>query len=593
MNSNIFDQLNPQQKEAVKNVKGPAIVLAGAGSGKTRVLTQKVLHLIEDYKVDPSHIAMMTFTNKAAREMQARVPYTLGFIGTFHSLCARILRHDIQHLGMSNDFVIYDEDDAQSLLKSIIKDVPLRKKLTPRMAKYRISSAKDNMLSPEKFARLATDDMDEAMGLIYIKYQKRLTQNNALDFDDLIFKTVELFKKNERVLGKYQDMFQYILIDEFQDTNPSQYTLAQQLAKKHKNITVVGDFSQSIYSWRGADIRNLEYFQNDFENAHVVHLEQNYRSTQKVLEFAYEVINHNDSHPILELFTENPEGEDIKIQQTTSEQDEALYIAEEVEKLQREGYAHNQMAILYRMNAQSRVIEEAFLHYGIPYILIGGTRFYERKEIKDILAYLRLIINPDDEVSHSRAVKLGKRRFALFAELREQLNKSDDEISTDILIEKIFEATEYLSMYDKDDPQDAPRLENLKELKSVALRFDNLVEFLHQVALVESEYSENERKQNSKDGVRLMTLHQAKGLEFPIVFIVGAEEGILPHSRALYDRQELEEERRLMYVGITRAEKKLYITYAQRRFMFGRRMSAQPSRFIEGYLDESQYIKTF
>ncbi len=593
MNSSIFDELNEQQKEAVKHVDGPSIVLAGAGSGKTRVLTQKVLHLIEDHNVDPQSISMMTFTNKAAREMQKRVNYPLGFIGTFHSLCARILRKEAHHLGMSHDYVIYDEDDAISLLKQLMKNVVMRKKLTPKMVKYRISSAKDNLIGPEKFMNFISSEQDEVVAQIYMKYQKKLEENNAFDFDDLIGKTVELFRSNPKVLEKYQDQFTHVLVDEFQDTNTAQYILSQMLAKKSKNLTVVGDFSQSIYSWRGADIKNLEKIEKDFEGTEVFRLEQNYRSTQNVLDFAFDVINNNDTHPVLELFTQNTSGEDITIKRLGSEQEEALYIAEEVENLVRKGHEYDDIAVLYRMNAQSRVIEEALLHYGIPYVLIGGTRFYERKEIKDVLAYLRLLINPDDDVSQSRVQKIGKKRYSNFLELYEEVKEKRENITTEELIQMVFEKTKYLDMYDSDDPQDAPRLENLKELRSVAQRFTDLVEFLHQVALVESEYSENERLQKGKNGVKLMTLHQAKGLEFPVVFIIGMEEGILPHSRSLYDQHELEEERRLLYVGITRAEKKLYLTYAQRRFMFGRRTYAQPSRFIESHLDEDSVVRTF
>ena len=593
MNSSIFDSLNDQQKQAVLCAHGPSIVLAGAGSGKTRVLTQKVLHLVEKLGVDSSHIAMMTCTNKAAREMQERVPFTLGFIGTFHSLCARILRRDAPHIGLSNDFVIYDEDDAIALIKKIMKGVVFRKKITPSMIKYRISSAKDQLIGPQRFASMVANEYDEAMAQIYMKYQQRLVENNAVDFDDLIFKTVLLFKENPAVLARYNKQFTHILVDEFQDTNTAQYVLARMLAQQDKNITVVGDFSQSIYSWRGADIQNLKKIENDFPGTKVFHLEQNYRSTQKVLDFAYDVINSTNAHPVLELFTNNETGEDIKIQQLENEQDEGIYIAQEVEKIVRAGGAHDDCAVLYRMNAQSRVIEEAFLHYGIPYVLIGGTRFYERKEIKDILAYLRLLLNPADEVSRDRAIKLGKTRFAKFLIFQEEIHERIHDISTDELIEKVFDVTGYLSLYDKDDPQDIPRLENLKELRSVALKFPDVVELLHQVSLVESEYSENERHNKGRAGVKLMTLHQAKGLEFPIVFIVGLEEGILPHSRAVYDSDQLEEERRLLYVGITRAEKKLYLTYVLRRFIFGRRMYAQPSRFLEDHIEKSSYPQTF
>lgn len=594
MTDNLFEHLNDQQKEAVMHTDGPCIVLAGAGSGKTRVLTYKVLHLIRDHGVDPSEIAMVTFTNKAAREMQERVPYTLGFTGTFHALCARILRKDAPAIGYGRDFVIFDENDSEVLLKNIMKKIVMPKKISPGTVKYRISSAKDNLLNPKQFAKLVSSEQDEIIAQIYAIYQKRLEKNNAFDFDDLIMKTVQLFRENKNILEKYQDTFKYILVDEFQDTNPGQYYLTQLLADKYHNITAVGDFSQSIYSWRGADIRNLERFEEDFENTKVYYLERNYRSTQNVLEFAFTIIRGNDTHPILELFTENNAGEEVEIKQLTNEQDEALYVAHEIERLaENKGYDYEDFAVLYRMNAQSRVIEEAFLHYGMPYVLIGGTRFYERKEIKDVLAYLRLIVNPEDEVSLDRAKKLGKTRYAKFMELYREIKDRKDSIATEKLIEMIFDKTGYLDLYDQDDPAEAPRLENLRELKSVAIRFTDLIEFLHQVALVESEYSENERQQKDKKGVRLMTLHQAKGLEFPVVFITGVEEGVLPHSRSMYDKYELEEERRLLYVGITRAKKKLYITYTQRRFMFGRRSYAQVSRFLEDQEDVDDYAQTF
>lgn len=591
MNSNIFDELNEQQSKAVEYTDGPSIVLAGAGSGKTRVLTYKVLHLIHNENVDPSKIMMMTFTNKAAKEMQKRVGSTLGFIGTFHSFCAQVLRKDGQHVGVPPSYIIYDTDDTIALIKDILKGMTVYKKITPTTIKYKISSAKDNLLTPEQFVKFARNETDEVVSRVYKKYQARLEKNNAVDFDDLIFKTVELFRDHPEVRERYNKTFTHVLVDEFQDTNAAQYLLAKYLAQSHQNITAVGDFSQSIYSWRGADIQNLERFNEDFTGAKVFYLEQNYRSTQNVLDLAYEVISHNETHPILELYTENDEGKDITIKELFNEQDEAIFIAEEIKKLNgKESY--DDVAVLYRTNAQSRVIEEAFLHYGIPYVLIGGTRFYERKEIKDMLAYIRLYINPEEEISLDRAQKIGKRRYNKLNELYKEVEQKEQEITTDDLIKLIFQRTGYLDMYDEEDPSDIPRIENLKELRSVAIRFEDVHEFLQQVALVESEYSQNEKQRKSKQGVKMMTLHQAKGLEFPYVFIVGAEEGLIPHSRSIYDRHQLEEERRLMYVGITRAEKKLYITYVQKRFMFGRRLFAQVSRFIEHKVEPS-IPKTF
>lgn len=582
MDEDALAQLNEHQRAAVTHTDGPSIILAGAGSGKTRVLTYKVLYLIEKKGIDPSRIAMMTFTNKAAQEMKLRVKKDLGFTGTFHSLGAKLLRHYAKYAGLDFNFVIYDEDDAESLIKQIMKSNPPQflRKITPKSVKYRISGAKDNLLTPSQLKIFADDEYSLYMTQLYGEYQKRLEKNNAVDFDDLIFKIVKMCQEHENIRKKYAEMFDYVLVDEFQDTNSGQYAMAKYLAGEKGNITVVGDFAQSIYSWRGADIRNLTRFEEDFENVHVFHLEQNYRSTQNVLDFAYDVIVENGGHPVLKLFTDNAEGEEVAIMQLMNEEAEAVYIAEEIKKRLHE-FTYDDFAVLYRMNAQSRVIEEVFLHYGMPYVLIGGTRFYERKEIKDILAYVRLTVNPDDEVSQERAIKIGKQRYKKLVTLIQTLREEETTYSTERLIEKILEETGYVGLYDPDDPEDGPRLENIKELRSVAQQFSDVNSFLEQIALVESEYSENERHKKGRHGVKLMTMHQAKGLEFPFVFIVGLEEGILPHSRSIFDKQSLEEERRLLYVGITRAKKKLFLTYAERRRMFGRGGYTQVSRFIQ------------
>ncbi|MBI3366650.1 UvrD-helicase domain-containing protein, partial [Candidatus Roizmanbacteria bacterium] len=380
--------------------------------------------------------------------------------------------------------------------------------------------------------------------------------------------------------SQYQKKYTNILVDEFQDTNYAQYTLTRLLSEKSKNITVVGDFSQSIYSWRGADIKNLEKFQEDFSDVKVFNLEENYRSSQKILDFAYEVISKNQTHPILHLFTDNKEGEEVEFFEAENEEYEALHIADTIKELSRHD-AYSSLAVLYRTNAQSRIIEEAFLHYGIPYVLVGGTRFYERKEIKDVLSYLRLLIHPEDEIAKDRVVKIGKKKWELFKTFYESVKDLIDQKTTDEFMEEIFRATGYLQLYNPDDEEDYTRLENIKELKSVAVTYPKLVEFLEQVALVESEYFEGEKKDGMNDGVRLMTLHQAKGLEFSHVFIIGLEEGLLPHSRSIDNIYELEEERRLFYVGITRAKSRLYITYTRRRFIFGRRGDTVKSRFID------------
>ncbi len=582
MKDDLFNQLNSQQRAAVEFVKGPAVILAGAGSGKTRVLVFKVLNLINRHQIAPSSIVMITFTNKAANEMKARILRTgsnaLGFIGTFHSFCALILRRGAHHIGLDNNFVIYDDDDQASLIKTILKKVD-HKKFTPHYFLNRISAAKSQLIGPEKFLELFSDYNASLVGEVYKLYEQALRKNKALDFDDLIMKTTELFIKKEEVLERYQNKYQYLLVDEFQDTNYAQYVLTRLLGEKYHNVTVVGDFSQSIYSWRGADIRNLEKFKEDFPEAKIFHLEQNYRSTQKILDLAYQVISKNQTHPILNLFTDNQSGEDVSFYEAENEEDEAIYVTNAIESLKR-SLPYSSFAVLYRTNAQSRIIEESFLHYGIPYVLIGGTRFYERKEIKDVLSYLRLLINPVDEVAKSRIIKLGKKRWQDFQNFYSKKADQVAEMTTVDIMEEIFHETKYLDFYNPDDPEDYSRIENIKELKSVAFSFPKLSEFLEQVALVESEYFAGERKKGSQDGVRLMTLHQAKGLEFPVVFIVGVEEGILPHSRSIEDYFQLEEERRLFYVGITRAKDKLYITYAHRRFIFGRRSESMKSRFL-------------
>jgi len=580
----VFKNLNEKQCEAVKITDGPSVILAGAGSGKTRVLIHKVLHLIKDKHVDPRSIVMITFTNKAAREMKERILRAtdnlvqLGYIGTFHSFCCLLLRRDGEEIGIPRTFSIYDDDDSEQVFKKILKN-SIEGKSTPRYFSNRISEAKNQLIDPERYLELFSYHRAAQVADVYYHYQKELKKNHALDFDDLIARTVELFTKSPEVLEKLQNRYRYLLVDEFQDTNNAQYVFTKLLAKKHANITVVGDFSQSIYSWRGADIRNLEKFTEDFPDAKVVELEQNYRSTQNILNFAYEVISENQMHPILKLFTKNDDGEEIILHESENEEEEAMYVIQMVQEIASDSdYA--QIAVLYRTNAQSRIIEEAFLNETIPYTLIGGTRFYERREIKDILSYLRLLVHPTDEIALDRVKKIGKQRFAKFKSFYDSYHESKKTIPTADLMEEIFNKTGYLKLYDPEIQEDYARLENIKELKSVALNFTDLVTFLEQVSLVESEYFESEKKGNAAQGVRLMTLHQAKGLEFDYVFIVGLEEGILPHSRSIDDQNQLEEERRLFYVGITRARKKLFITHTKMRSIFGRRNYAVKSRFI-------------
>lgn len=582
MSDDIFKGLNKQQIAAVSYIDGSSIILAGAGSGKTRVLIHKVVNLTANHKVDPSSILMITFTNKAAGEMKRRITLaqkkSLGYVGTFHSFCALVLRKDGIHVGLDRNFVIYDDDDQNSLMKTILKEKGITK-FTPSFILNRISAAKNQLITPDRYLKLFSDYSATQVFELYTDYEKRLKKNSAVDFDDLIMRATQLFIKYPSVLKKYQDQYRYIFVDEFQDTNYAQYTLTRILGEKYKYVTVVGDFSQSIYSWRGADIRNLEKFESDFPGCKTFHLEQNYRSSQKILDFAYKVIAENEGHPILKLFTENHSGEDIPIYEARDEEDEAFYVSSEIERL-KDSCPYEKIAVLYRTNAQSRAIEESFLHYSIPYVLIGGTRFYERREVKDVLSYLRLLINPLDELARERILKIGKRKWDLFKSAYDELKINVEEKPTLSLMESIFEKTGYLDQYSADDEEDYARLENIKELKSVASHFSHITEFLQQVALVESEYSEGEKKRKAHEGVRLMTLHQAKGLEFAIVFIVGVEEGILPHSRATEDYFQMEEERRLFYVGITRAQDKLHISYAKRRFLYGRRGEGVRSRFL-------------
>lgn len=587
----VFSSLNSKQRKAVAHSEGPLVVLAGAGSGKTRVLIFKVLNLILNHSVNPKSIVMITFTNKAAKEMKNRIlestnsDISLGYVGTFHSFCCMILRRDGEHIGIPRSFIIYDDADKQAILKKILKKKNCKE--SPRYFSHKISEAKNQLITPERYLSIFAYYKSALVADVYFEYQKQLTKNKALDFDDLIMKAVELFQKNPGVLSAYQNQYQTILVDEFQDTNYSQYIFTKKLAQKFKNITVVGDFSQSIYSWRGADIGNLETFSVDFPESKTIHLEENYRSTQHILDYAFEIISENQSHPILKLHTKNNDGEEVDIDECENEEEEALHIAYSFEQLEAEN--ETDVAVLYRTNAQSRVLEEALLHRSIPYTLIGGIRFYERREIKDILSYLRLCVNPLESVSLERVKKQGIRRWKLFQESFQKYQNNPQSFTTSDLMDEIFQHVGYLNKFDEDDPEDYSRLENIKELKSVALRFPELTQFLEQVALVESEYFQDEKKPTSH-GLKLMTLHQAKGLEFDYVFITGVEEGILPHSHSIDDVLKIEEERRLFYVGITRAKKKLTITHAKRRTLFGRKNYNVKSRFISSGEEDTNWF---
>lgn len=580
MQTDILKDLNTEQKAAVLNSQGPMIILAGAGSGKTRVLTYKVVYLIREKNVSPENILMVTFKNKAANEMKERIEKISGelakpLIGTFHSICARILRIEGKHIGFSEKFTIYDSQDSLDAIKEAMRRANLSiKDFKPHSVYSTITQAKNQLVNHLEYLNLARGYFQESVAKIYPFYQLILKENNALDFDDLILRTIELFEKNPDVLEKYQNKFEYILVDEYQDTNQAQYILTKMLSKKWKNICVVGDFSQSIYSFRGANFQNLITFKKDFVNTKTFELSQNYRSTQTILDSAYAVISKNTSHPVLKLWTQNEKGEKISLFEANNEHKEAEYI---ISEMINSGINPSNVAVLYRTNAQSRVVEEVFLHHGVPYSLIGGTRFYERKEIKDILALLRVIDNQKDNVSFKRIEKLGKGRLKKFMDFTENLDISS--LKTIEVMDKAIEAIDYLSLYDPKDEEDIGRLENIKELRSVAIEFPNLSSFLENVTLVEQEELSDKSK-DSKNSVTLMTLHSAKGLEFPYVFMIGMEEGIFPHSRSLMEKDEIEEERRLCYVGITRAKEKLYLTYARNRLIFGQRSSNTLSRFI-------------
>lgn len=628
----IFDTLNDRQCEAVKHTEGPLLITAGAGSGKTKVLTCRIAHLLE-LGVAPYRILAITFTNKAAKEMKERVTNLVGaqadsiWLSTFHSFCAKLLRFEVDGFhGYTRNFTIYDSSDQLVLVKDCLKKLNLDdKQFTPRSVLGTISSAKNVLMDAKAFAAKASDFYEQKVADVYALYQEKLRENNAVDFDDLLFLAVRLLQENEEVREKYQSRFQYILVDEYQDTNHAQYALTKILAARWRNICVVGDADQSIYAWRGADIRNIIDFTRDYPDAVSIKLEQNYRSTKTILHAANAVIDNNESRPKKTLWTENPTGNKIIHYQAQTEHDEADYIAGVIynrHEISHEPYGD--MAILFRTNAQSRVLEEKLMRYAIPYTMVGGTKFYDRKEIKDVLAYLRLLYNPEDSLSLTRIINVPKRNIgattmehvAAYAEaqgisLFEALSSTDEipvtkrakaslenfaamifDLLNDIegkdvlsLIETVIKQTGYGDMLDKEaehDPQGESRKENVGEFLSVAKDYmdsnpeGNLQDFLENVALV----SDVDDFESSDSKVTLMTLHAAKGLEFPVVFLTGLDEGLFPHSRTLMDPAQVEEERRLAYVGITRAERQLYVTNAVTRTMYGRISAYMPSRFL-------------
>ena len=563
------------------------MVLAGAGSGKTKVLTHRVAYFISKGLIKPENALLLTFTNKAANEMKERIfKLTEGnspTTGTFHSFCAKILRIDGEHIGIPKNFIIYDDSDQKEEVKEIMERLNISTdQYNPASILNGIGEAKNQMLSPAEYINFVRGEWQEVAAKVYIEYERALKEIGALDFDDLLIKTVTLFKEIPEVLQKWQNRLTHIFVDEWQDTNKIQYALTKLLVGKGNNITAVGDASQSIYSWRGADYRNINNLTRDYPNVKVVNLEQNYRSTQNILDAANLVISKNTGHPILKLWTEKEKGSRIKLYTARNGFDEADFVVSTINELMLNSVKYSDIAILYRTNAQSRVLEEAFLHAGIPYVLVGGVKFYDRKEIKDVLGFIRYIVNSKDTVSKKRIEKIGKRRFEKLENFRTE-NPDLEGLTTLDILDVVIQKTDYLALFQKETEENLTRLENLKELRSVATEFPDINEFLENVALVEASQDSNKRvipNSQLKDCVTLMTLHAAKGLEFPIVFIVGMEEGLFPHSRSLMDSAQMEEERRLAYVGITRAKDQLFLTYANSRLYFGERISNPPSRFI-------------
>lgn len=566
------------------------MVLAGAGSGKTKVLTHRVAYFIGENLIKPENALLLTFTNKAAAEMKERIlTLTNGnspMTGTFHSFCAKILRIDGESIGVPKNFIIYDEVDQKESVKEIMDTLNISTdQYAPSSILNGISEAKNQMLAPAEYANFVRSDWQEIASKVYFEYEKNLKEIGALDFDDLLIKTVNLYHEVPEILDKWQRKLTHIFVDEWQDTNKIQYVLTKLLVGRRENITAVGDASQSIYSWRGADYRNINYLMRDYPNIKVVNLEQNYRSTGNILDAANLVISKNTSHPILKLWTEKDKGSRIKVYAARNGFDEADFVVEETQTLIKYSagkLSYKDIAVLYRTNAQSRVLEEAFLHAGVPYMLVGGVKFYDRKEIKDVISFIKYLVNPKDSVSKKRIEKIGIRRFEKLEAFRLE-NPDLSGLTTLDILDTVIQKTDYLALFQKETEENIARLENLKELRSVATEFPEVIEFLENVTLVET--TQDSKKHIAKnlqqqDSVTLMTLHAAKGLEFPIVFIVGMEEGLFPHSRSLMDNAQMEEERRLAYVGITRAKDQLYLTYANSRLYFGERISNPPSRFI-------------
>lgn len=628
----FLKDLNKEQREAVKWVNGPVLILAGPGSGKTRVLTYRIAYLLS-LGVKPWEILALTFTNKAANEMKERAIHLVGdiarnvTIGTFHSVFAKILRQEAERLGYTRSFTIYDQDDSLSLIKNVIKELNYSENIiNPSLAQAKISNIKNALITPELFLTLTENQFDDMIAQIYKNYQRSLFQRNAMDFDDLLMKSVELFEMHPDVLEKYQTRFKYILVDEYQDTNRVQYILLKMLSQKHRNLCVIGDDAQSIYSWRGAEIRNILDFKNDFPECKIFKLEQNYRSTKKILRAADSVIKNNTEQILKNLWTENSEGEPIVMFECKDDRDEAEKVVHFIkDEIRRNKYNLRDFVILYRTNAQSRLFEDELRSAGFPYVIVGGIAFYKRKEVKDLLAYLKVVVNPKDEESLLRIVNFPNRgigditmeRIKAFANakglslfeamckfyaipgLTERAQRSvynfcaliqkyidlKDKISAGELARALVDDIGLIRYYKQEGtPEAQQRIENIEELLSAITEFSNenpedggLEKFLEKVSLV----SDIDTWENKRDAITLMTLHSVKGLEFPVVFITGLEEGLFPIASSLYNKRELEEERRLFYVGITRAMRKLYLSYAKRRMKAGNIFEQKRSRFLD------------
>ena len=620
-----LDTLNDQQKEAVLYNEGPLLVLAGAGSGKTRVLTTKIAFLIEEKNIEPYNILAITFTNKAAREMRERViklvkeDYYNMQISTFHSFGLTILRKYYARLDYQSNFTILDSDDSLTLVKKIVKELNLDpKQYSPKAIRNRISSAKEEFLDPDDYSKYANTDFEEKVVEVYRKYQDRLLKNNSVDFDDLLILPIRLLRDNPDILAYYQDRFKYILVDEYQDTNRAQYILIKMISAKYKNICVVGDESQSIYSFRGADYKNILNFEKDYEDAKVILLEENYRSTKYILNVANDIIKNNINRKDKNLWTENKEGNKVKYYQALNEKDEAYHVVNEIKNLLINGVNRSDIAVLYRTNAQSRNIEEALLKENIPYKVVGSFFFYKRKEIKDLISYLKLIYNSNDDSSLERIINVPKRGIGTktidnlnfiarsnntsmyeaiskgkeleFKKMLEGIKEESHEKSLTELIDLILDKTGILEELKNEKTLEADiRIENLNEFKSITKNFEekygivSLEAFLEEISLV----ADIEEHKNETNLITLMTVHSAKGLEFDNVFIIGLEEGIFPHTNSMSSHEEIEEERRLAYVAVTRAKRNLELVSAKRRMLFGQENSNLPSRFISEISEEN------